>query len=630
MRKSLALALAALLVACFVSYSFAYEIELKGQYENRFRWWERTGNLDLFGNAAAQDSPLNAGASITPIAAPHHVGFAGPNIYGRGGTAAGYTATGSNKPTSNLLTNLGGGGGAFGAIAASQMAIVRGGFSHSSSSAFVNDSRMTLEPTIRVNPAVRLHGVYNIGGYRNKYNMTNNGVGIAPLERYYQSQSSMNANDTGAIGSWEQFRATVNIPWGTLSIGLKDFPLGTGATLGYNTRAESALLVVPYGPMRFLGAAWLGRSRGNEAWNSAPDGSEKNDVFAGMIMTYDDGPLSAGLGYIYRNFHGNTQPGGNNLRDDLTQIYIAYFKYFNGRFFANAEYSWVTDDRNRTTLAPLADGTGGTLTYGTGSSSFDLQCYHLFTEMGTVVGPMKLSLVYALASGPVLNTANRLRNLYGGAVTAGEMATNPRMAPGANPKIYTPFAVNYQAMEPYEYLMFNTYAGGNNGGWNILDISFVQDDHGMMTDAYAFAGRVDYAVASNLNIWASYIWAHRLERFGTYLGQYTSQGALCGNTTVEVGGNAAAFYANAGRIAGIGADYVSDGYLGWEVNGGVDWKLLEGMTFKGRYSRWEPGPWFKEAYQSLVLVSGGGVTRWGVQNSRDAIQSFQGSLLIEF
>jgi hypothetical protein len=79
----------------------------------------------------------------------------------------------------------------------------------------------------------------------------------------------------------------------------------------------------------------------------------------------------------------------------------------------------------------------------------------------------------------------------------------------------------------------------------------------------------------------------------------------------------------------VGADYVSDGFIGWEVNLGCDWKLLEGLTFKTRYSYWQPGDWFTEAYQATV-VRNGVVDRNGVLESRDAIQAFQGSLLVEF
>jgi hypothetical protein len=608
------LMLAGLLVAAFVVPSFAWEFSMKGEYENRLMYWGSTGNNDLFGKRDVQDSGL-PGAVV--------VGFAGPNIYGRG-PAAGWFAVG-NKPSSNLLTNAASSG-------LTQMAIVRGGYSLDGSDALMNDSRLTLKPTIRVNKAIRVFGVYNIGGFRNKYNMTPGGVAVPPFERYYMTQTSTNAYGTAAIGSWEQFRTTIYVPWGVFSIGVKDFPLGTGATLGYNTRAESFLTVVPYGPFRFLYAIWLGRGRGAECWSVDVDGTERNDFFQGFVVTYDNADLNIGLLAILRHYHGNNTATATALRDDNTQIYGAYFKYNNGRFFANAEYAWANVDRYRPTAAGNAAVAPANLGRGSGSQTIYVEAYHFFSEAGFVVGPLKFSAMYALASGPVLNTRNRVRNLFfgtgGGAAAAPGNAVLAPGQPGGNDKIYMPWAINWQAMEPYEYLMFNRYAGGNNGGWNILDVSFVLDDHGMMTDAYCFAGRLDYAVACNLNVWGSYIWAHRLERSGTYFGQYASDGTLALNSA---GGAAklARFYANAGRVAGVGADYVSDGFIGWELNLGCDWKLLEGLTFKTRYSYWQPGEWFAEAYQAVGIV-GGAVDQSAVLETRDAIQAFQGSLLIEF
>jgi hypothetical protein len=181
-------------------------------------------------------------------------------------------------------------------------------------------------------------------------------------------------------------------------------------------------------------------------------------------------------------------------------------------------------------------------------------------------------------------------------------------------------------MEPYEFLMFNTYAGGKNGGWNAMDFTFVADEHGMMTDAYCFAGRLDLAIASNLNLWASYIWAHRLERAGTFFGQYQSSASLAAGS-IE---NLREFYKRAGRSFGTGNDYVSNGFIGWEANCGSEWKLLESLTFKTRYSYWEPGDWFVEAYQAVVLNSDGEALTAGVLHSRDAIHAIQTSFCIDF
>jgi hypothetical protein len=535
----------------------AWEFSLKGEYEYRFRWFGRMGERDLFGRAQLQELQPAFGATVAP--ATVGVGFAGPNIWLTGAVP---TTTGFSATTAGVQ-------------------ITRGGFSTWGSDAYYNDSRLTLSPAFKVNEAVRVHGVYTVGGYRHKWvqSLAPTGVtgGVPPLERYYMSQTSMNAYDTASLISVEQFRATLRIPWGILSVGVKDFPLGTGATFGYNTRAEFVLLVVPYGPFRFLPAIWLGRNAGLpgslEGGLTVPDGSRKSGVFSGLVTTYTSGNFDAGAGVVYRLYHGTQGVEGINL--DLDQlVQIAYFKYSNGRFFANAEYAWLNANLHFLGAAPV---------YQEG--------YHAFAEAGTVMGPAKFTFMYAQSSGPVLNNDNPT-------------------------KAYVPWPVNYQALEPYEWLMFRTYAGGNNSYNGI----FVDDGTGMMGDAYAFAGRVDYAVASNLNLWGSYIWAHRLEAAG-YL----------------AGGNAAA--ANLGSATPAGAafkglyggtnPYVEDGFIGWEANLGVNWKLLEGFTFNARYAYWAPGRWFDWAYQT-VGMRGGALVNDAYTEGRDPIQAFEGGMVIDF
>ncbi|MDQ7784093.1 MAG: hypothetical protein RDU20_14510, partial [Desulfomonilaceae bacterium] len=277
--------------------------------------------------------------------------------------------------------------------------------------------------------------------------------------------------------------------------------------------------------------------------------------------------------------------------DTETSINLAYFKYNNGRFFAAAEYAWAQADIHFLTLP---GGLGG-------RPPLAIEAYHWFSEVGAVAGPAKVRLLYALASGLVLNGGNATKS-------------------------YRPWAINYQAMAPYEFLMFNTYAGGNNGGWNATDIAFVSDDHGQMTDAYAFAGRADYAVASNLNVWASYIWAHRLERAGFFAGGIAADGGV-GNTTVA---QAQAFKAFNG-FGGNANPYVDDGFIGWEVNAGVDWKLLEGLNMFVRYAYWQPGEWFDQAYQAIGMVGGAIPTAgFAIVSGRDAIHAINGSFVIDF
>lgn len=407
-------------------------------------------------------------------------------------------------------------------------------------------------------------------------------MSVSPLERYYVSQTSMNASDTAGLVSVEQFWATVGFPWATFAMGARSLPFGAGATFGYNTRSESFLLAVPMGAFRLLWAAWLGRSHETEAWATVPDAARKNDLFQALGVTFEHACLNVGAVSIFRHFRGGKTAPFAADRDDHTLVSLVYLKYNNGRFFANAEYAWFNLDRYRP-LAPEADED----LLGTQAQTLYMEGYHFFSVLGVILGPSKITLAYAVASGPVLNDANRLRNVFSGGFFLASSSPAP-FTPGTNPKVYVPVPLNYQALEPYEFLMFNTYAGGNNGGWNALDYGFVADEHGMMTDAYCFAARLDLALASNLNVWGSYLWAHRLERAGTYFGQYQSSGSLAAGSIP----NLQAFYASAGKTFGTGNDYVSDGFMGWEMNFGLDWKLLEGLTFTERYSYWQPGYWF--------------------------------------
>jgi len=342
MKRFLTILFAGLLIAAVAAPALAWEFNMKGEYEYRLKYFARTGNSDLFGIATAQDAGLGT-----------FIGFAGPNIWNRGAAGAAPVNTGAGD------------------------VITRGGFSRWGSDAHYSDSRLTFYPEIRVNPAIRVHGVYTVGGYRNKNDQFGTGVGIPPFERFYMHQVSNNAYDTAAIGSWEQFRATVQLPLGIFSYGVKDFPFGLGSTLGNNTRAEAFLTVVPYGPFRILHGIWLSRGL-LDGYNEAPDADTKFTWFQGALMTYDNADLSLGAGWFGRTGHfvrGNVNPTaiapGSSVAsaffgapvanfpgdavDANDQFYLAYFKYNNGRFFMNAEYAWGSLDRYLIGLVPALE-----------------------------------------------------------------------------------------------------------------------------------------------------------------------------------------------------------------------------------------------------------------------------------
>ncbi len=159
MKRQIAVALVALSVLVCVTPVFAWEFSIKGDYEYRFRYFGRTGDTDLFGQASLQE---NTGIFI---------GFAGPNIYGTGNLAAvpGDAANSSNPALARFRWQC----GLCSPTTNASMRITRGGFSRWGSDARYNDSRFTLRPMFRLNPAIRVFGVYTIGGMRNKYKENN-------------------------------------------------------------------------------------------------------------------------------------------------------------------------------------------------------------------------------------------------------------------------------------------------------------------------------------------------------------------------------------------------------------------------------------------------------------------------
>jgi hypothetical protein len=587
MKRLLTVLLAGLLIAAFVVPAAAWEFSMKGEYEMRLRYISRTGDTDLFGVAPTQDAIGN------PLANPG-VGFAGPNWYNRTpvNAAAVSDATATFNPPVTAITG--------GYAETGRGRIVRGGYSRYGCDALYHDSRLTLRPVIRVNPAIRVFGVYTVGGMRHKYFQNyiggyGIGIGTPPFERYYVHQTSDNAYDTAALGSWEQFRATIQTPLFIMSIGVKDFPFGTGLNASYETRAESFLMVAPYGPFRFLWPVWLARSTvGAGNWTTVPDKDTKPTLYTGGAITYDCGALNAGALNITRLHH--TQAGYASGDGDFT-LWGVYAKYNNGRFFAAAEYGWINIDSYPGPQVP-----GSTET--TWARPAFIEVYQAWAEVGAVAGPAKVRLAWFQASGDVLN------NNRGGSQIAG--------VTGINPKRYSGGAVNYQVARPYQYLMFETYAGGSNT---------FHETHGYMADAYAFAGRADYAVASNLNMWATYMWAHRLEVAGAYKGGVLSSGAAAtaAQRQAFVNNN---FGGTSGEVGGTINPYVDDGFIGWEAQVGMDWKILEGLTWFMRYSYWQPGEWFEQAYQSVGWR--GGIVDDAYVTGKDAIHAIQGSFYINF
>ena len=619
MRKLWLGILATLLVVVFVAPSFAWEFSMTGEFEYRLNYLSRIGDADLFGNVSMQENYTLADGNANNAGNGYlnnFIGFAGPNTYMNGY----HTATSPVVADSALAATSAGSG----------MAITRGGFSRWGCDAYIGDQRLTFTPTIKVNNAIRVHGVYTVGGIRNKFVQARQDApgeysgGAAPFERYYTHHSHTAAYNTAAIGSWEQFRATIQLPIGTLSIGAKDFPFGTGMQFAQNTATDSALLVVPYGPFRFLFAVWPGlggkalggdnAATGDSYWSSfdtRPDKSSQFDYRYGPLVTYENGPLWLGAGGIlgfnhvhkqYNNTTAATAATGFQIPPSVDQwdwLWDAGFKYNNGRFFMNLEGVVRNVDTyyNYSPAGVPGQMPAATTVYVPGNRY--IQYLKAFLETGVMAGPGKFSFMSAWTNG---------RNLPGTDFNNG--AFNATQPGGL-------MAINYQVLQPYSFLMFPTYAGGNN--------QFNADGTGEMSDAYCLAARVDYAAAANLNLFGTYLWAHRVEKNGYWAGTFSSSG---GATAIANGTAATAFKAASGGGFGANANpFVDDGYLGWEAQAGVDWKLLEGLSMQAAYSYWHVGPWFDQAYQ---VFTPNNLTGNGLMVGRSPIQSLRGSFTITF
>jgi hypothetical protein len=303
---------------------------------------------------------------------------------------------------------------------------------------------------------------------------------------------------------------------------------------------------------------------------------------------------------------------GYHMNNGIMPIYgnlfflmsVNYLKYNNGRFFFNGEFTqqWIEQVRN-----------GGRPVSGSP--------YAWMLEVGGLCGPTKVTLAHFLKTGQdrrggILGTSRAVGSGTGaGDVTAGDFGGF------ANDKIegFIAFGGADEVLKPYNFLI-GLYGSGNN--------AYDPSGNPIYNDFVAYAARLDYAVAANLNIWGSYIYAMRQSNTGTRVAQFNGGLAVAGHTSSPA--------------TGFTVPNVPDNYLGWEVDAGVDWKLLEGLTFKAVGAYWQPGPWFGWAYvdHSLgaAVATGGGnlfPLSGGLYSIRpdrtiDPIIGVQGSLLVEF
>jgi hypothetical protein len=187
-----------------------------------------------------------------------------------------------------------------------------------------------------------------------------------------------------------------------------------------------------------------------------------------------------------------------------------------------------------------------------------------------------------------------------------------------------------------------------------------------MTDAITYAARLDYAVAANLNVYGTFLYANRQSKgwgWGSLaLGGNTALSASTADVILLGRANGLGFpipaFNNGNALSGNvnnAAPSIPDDNLGWEIDAGVDWKLLEGFQFNLRGAYWKPGEWFSyacidkrvatrvtagpaTAYGTPSVLSGNQAdgtafgSSWGVLPNKgiDPIYMLQGTLLVDF
>lgn len=435
----------------------------------------------------------------------------------------------------------------------------------SSSNAADQVMETNIAPQLRLNESVRLRGVYRIAGWGD------------PVASSYRNSTSPGVQVAISAGQWTMWWLSAQTPWGTVVFGKRPFTFGCG--LQYNgtedLTSESLLLVAPSGPFRVgLGFYPWRQQPDNPFRQDQPDNSFPPDqspsnpdynpyfnpldlnavisVSPTFFLTYDDGPLSLGVMAEYFMYHRGpeskrSQSDRDNFRtnDIVSTNGSVFLKYNNGSFFFNTELDWI----NRTTKFQMSQN-------GLHPAEANyVEAWRWMIETGLIVGPAKASFIYAWLPGPDRRKGRLIDR-------------QPYFYGFGNHGVFTPYS-----------LVMNYYYGAG------LDLYNLNTD-GFMNDAGIIALRLDYAVASNLNISSSFSWADRASPHGYGWGfiRPASTGSF-----VE--------FRNLSTINAVNtnAPSIPDNSLGWEIDVGIDWKLLEGWNAKFSAGYWQPGKWFNYA-----------------------------------
>jgi hypothetical protein len=480
-----------------------------------------------------------------------------------------------------------------------------------------------LNPTITINPAIKLNSEILIGQWAN------------PQCSVYFTQDAPGTANAMSEAQFTQFWATVQLPWGTLGVGKRPWKFGTG--LQYDgsdgLTSESLLLNSAYGPFDIGLGVYLHRPARRCAtipepnisnllspvntldpydlaifgvqpyFNFADNSGVLNYDTLGYLV-YNAGPLQMGILAAFSNYHigpegllrtsspnGDVLPTPDRALDSNLCHGATFVKYNNGRFFLNAEAAWLywTDHVNGPGIldSPLTDDSINAFVSASNYASplfypptflpspRYTEQWRYMAEAGVLAGPSKLTFLYAWSPGP------DRRN--------GQLIDRQSAAFVWHPTFDT-FLGNYDVFRPYSFIFTYTYGSGFDAYNLSLD--------GYLRDAQVLAARLDYAVAANLNVYGTFMYADRTSH-GYGWGcisplVHTTAGIgtfdnVDGNVHYNLNGN------TGNTLPLATPPNIPDTALGYEVDCGVDWKLLSDFTTSVVMGYWQPGKWFNFA-----------------------------------
>jgi len=371
---------------------------------------------------------------------------------------------------------------------------------------------------------------------------------------------------------------TLVAPFGPLDIGIAFYPyrFAGSSSIGAFAQYDPFVgLTAPFDPFDLptyttpVGGTTV---RGQYYSRADSGGTLGKDVL--IFVDYHSGFMNTGVIGTYLSYHIGPEAVLQDPADPLPAPAVVamnsesfqgaiYVKYSDGRFFFNAEGAWMYWN-DRWQSDPNA-------VIGIPHTHYTEQ-WRYMVEMGAMCGPAKVSLLTARTPGPDRRAG---------------ILIDRQPAAFVWHRTFDRLHGNFDVFRPYSYLFSFNYGAGL-GAYSL-------SGDGYLRDAFVLAGRIDYAVAANLNLFGSFFYANRTSNgyswgcIGPNAGAGLFAPVLAGTIQAPDGN----ININLNRYAT--SPNIPDTSLGYEIDLGLDWKLLEGMTGGVLVGYWQPGKWFNYA-----------------------------------